>query len=95
MIKGYRETDDNETNFGIFSELNVVRAKRILDGKGVRYEFRQEVELDDHVLKEWGAYDASSVATHIVYGLWILSEDIDKLGTSLADEFQERWYMRS
>ncbi len=94
MIMGYRIEDDNETYYGIFSDLNVARAKMVLDPRGIRYEFRKHIEMDDSVLKEWGAYDESSKTTHVVYDLWILSDDINKLGSTLTDEFTEREYMR-
>ena len=93
MILGYDSNLDNETYFGIFSEIQKIKAIQILNNLGIRHEFRGESRVEKEILISWGAFDDSSYPSGLVWHLWILDDDMGKLGDAIKDNFPEKTYI--
>jgi len=94
MVDGNNETIDNESYFGVFSQSQKIKASALLNALGVRYEFRVTPHLDDDILAYWGALDDSSRTSKVIYDLWVLRDDISKIGFVIKDNFPEKDYIK-
>ncbi len=80
---------DPNTYFGVWPQAKLKRAVEILSAAGIRYEIQEE-ELDQGTLENWYAWDPNAENPNLGFNLWILHEDVPKLGTIILDEFPER-----
>jgi len=84
--------DDDEnpsTYFGLYSEKQRVQLLDLLTSLGIRFEFVLTHESEE-ILREWTAWDDSSAKTLEGFHLFVLSADLEKLGTKLVELFPER-----
>lgn len=84
--------DDNEhpaTYFGLYSPMQRSQLIALLSSLGIRFQFVGTTESEEQ-LREWTAWDESSASTLAGFHLYILSSDLDKLGTKLVELFPER-----
>ena len=82
------------TYFGVFSAAQAARVSELLESLGVRFEFVRQ-EQDEERLKAWTAWDPAAASPLEGHELFIHSDDLDKVGTTIVDIFPERKFERS
>jgi hypothetical protein len=79
----------HSTYFGVFSASQAVDVSELLERLGVRFEFVRQ-EQDEARLRAWFAWDANSPNPREGHELFIHSDDLDTVGTSIVDTYPER-----
>jgi hypothetical protein len=77
------------TYFGVYSASQVARVSELLESLGVRFEFVRQ-EQDEERLKAWTAWDPNASNPREGHELFIHSDDLDTVGTKIADMYPER-----
>jgi hypothetical protein len=77
------------TYFGVYSASQAARVSELLEGLGVRFEFRREEQSEDR-LRAWTAWDPKASNPREGHELYIHSADLDTVGTKIVDMYPER-----
>jgi hypothetical protein len=77
------------TYFGVYSASQAARVSELLESLGVRFEFVRQ-EQDEERLKAWTAWDPNASNPREGHELFIHSDDLDTVGTKIADMYPER-----
>lgn len=77
------------TYFGLWSAKKIQEAADLLRGLGVRFEI-QEYSAEQEVLENWCAWDPTVKNPHIGFDLWIVTDDLPKVGNAIIERFPER-----
>jgi hypothetical protein len=77
------------TYFGLWSAKKIEEAADLLRGLGVRFEI-QEYAAEQEVLENWCAWDPTVKNPNIGFDLWIVTDDLPKVGYAIVEKFPER-----
>jgi hypothetical protein len=89
MALSNEDYNRHSTYFGVFSAPQAVHVSCVLDSLGVRYEFVPEGQSEER-LRAWSAWDPSAAKPNEGHELFIHSDDLDKVGTTIIDMYPER-----
>jgi hypothetical protein len=79
------------TYFGLYSPKQRAQLVELLDSLRIQFEFVATRESEGR-FREWAAWDESSAQALEGYELFVLTSDLEKLGTKLVEMFPERTF---
>ncbi len=77
------------TYFGAYSASQAEQISELLERLSVRFEFVRQ-QQDEERLRAWRAWDPAASNPREGHELFIHSDDLDKVGTKIAEMFPER-----
>jgi len=77
------------TYFGLWSAEKIREVSELLRTLGARFEVNEE-RVDQRILEDWCAWDATAENPYIGFNLWIVTVDLPKVGSKIVEAFPER-----